>query len=135
MLRASVIWQSHTFSYLVFSLLFLSLLVYPFIVRYRLIIKNTEEFDSILEKYYIQIIQQGYSNLIKEIKSSRAIIELKKSSTEAHNEITNDKLNAWLAYFESIGDKFEDPAIKSIEKADPRIFIDKGSLSRYLGKL
>lgn len=134
MLRANATWEKNTTSYFLASFLFLILLVYPFVVRYRLIINNTEDFDSNLEKYYVNIIHEGFSKFLYDLKSSFIIKDIETYLKKEEAGIISIRLKEWLSHFEKIGDKYEDPALKSVEKPDPRVFIDKGNLSRYLGK-
>jgi hypothetical protein len=44
------------------------------------------------------------------------------------------QLKQWLDHFDRLHDTFEDPAIKAVQKPDPRIFVEKGHLEKYLGK-
>jgi hypothetical protein len=134
MLRANTTWKKNTAFYFLASLLFLILLVYPFVVRYRLIINNTEDFDSNLEKYYVKIIHEGFSKFLYDLKSSLIVKDIETYLKKEEAGIISIRLKEWLNHFEKIGDKYEDPALKSVEKQDPRVFIDKGNLSRYLGK-
>jgi hypothetical protein len=135
MLRANAIWKKNTLSYFFTSLLFLFLLIYPFLIRYRLIINNTEDFDSNLEKYYVKIIQEGFSKFLKDLRSSLIVKDIEVYLKKDEAGIISTRLKEWMAHFDKIGDKYEDPALKSVDKSDPRVFIDKGNLSRYLGKL
>jgi hypothetical protein len=134
MLRANAIWEKNTSSYFLTSCLFLFLLIYPFLIRYRLIINNTEDFDSNLEKYYVKIIQEGFSKFLKDLRSSIIVRDIEVYLKKDEAGIISIRLKEWMSHFDKIGDKYEDPALKSVEKSDPRIFIDKGNLSRYLGK-
>lgn len=102
-------------------------------------IKTPELLDDLLEKKYVQIINDDFKKLKTDLQNSSAAQHLKKEiSALANISGSGTKVKEWEEYLEMIkqyGEYYQDPAFKAKQKHDPRIFVEKNNLGKHLGEI
>jgi hypothetical protein len=134
-LRFSLIWKKYPVTYALAVILFMILLLRPFIIRYKMMIKQPDAIDNLLEKKYIDIIKQSHDKLKHDLVNTDIVEKIRLFLED--KLIGEDKKNQFEHILKTIanyGDEFDDPAFKVKSKLDTRVFIEKGNLGRYLDK-
>ncbi len=138
-IRAGVIWGQSPLTFILLLSFYLFLLLSPFISRYKLMIKTPELLDDLLEKKYVEIINNDFKKLKTDLGNSRAAQHLRNEINTRKNETEAiQKVKEWGDYLDMIrqyGEYYQDPAFKAKQKHDPRIFVDKNNLGKHLGEI
>lgn len=136
MLRAFVVWKKTPVTFLLSIFFFLMMLLFPFIKRYSLLIKNSEILDDLLENHYRKIIISDYEKMKYELKHSRVAEIIKELiNDKEYSEIKKRELEVALLNTLNPGLNYTEPAFKTNPVKDDRKFIEKGQLAKFLGKL
>ena len=102
-------------------------------------IKTPELLDDLLEKKYVEIINKDFKKLKTDLENSIAAQHLRNEINTRKNETEAiQKVKEWGDYLDMIrqyGEYYQDPAFKSKQKHDPRIFVDKNNLGKHLGEI
>ena len=134
-LRSKVTIRHYYVTFYVAVLLFLYLLLNPFLRRYRLIVNNAPELDDLLEKHYEKLIHQNHEKFVYDYQKTSVVKLLEESLyDEDFSDAQKNHFHEILSQIKNPGGKYEDPAVKSKHKHDNRIFVEKGHLGKYLGK-
>jgi len=136
-LRYQVTIKNFPVTYYFAVVIFLLLLLYPFYLRYRLIVKDAAALDDLLEAHHEKLIHADFELVKKNILHSTVVTRINEFLADADNdnEIQKNEMRHILMYLEQYGDNYHDPAVRAKQKHDTRVFVEKGNLGRYLGKL
>jgi hypothetical protein len=133
-LRAKITWQKYWASFIILILVFLFLMIYPFVRRYSLMINETELIDLPQEEKYRNIIQESYEKQKRFFKETLVYRILQEQMNDPLiTEQEKNEIAYRLSCYDEPGQNFIDPVFRSIPKEDGNIFLDKGSLGKYLG--
>jgi len=138
-IRAGVIWGQSPLTFILVLSFYLFMLLVPFVSRYKLMIKTPELLDDLLEKKYVDIINNDYKKLKTDLENSLAAQHLRNEISTLKNVTgASQKVKEWGDYLDMIkqyGEYYQDPAFKAKQKHDPRIFVDKNNLGKHLGEI
>ena len=135
MLRGSVTWAKFPITFLITIVLFVLLLIMPFLVRYSWLISSPEYVDNALEDYYKKIIENDYENLKHKLKKSKVVSLINEClKDDSYSESQKALFKKILEYNLDPGLHYTEPAFKVNPVKDSRKFIEKGYLSKYIGK-
>jgi hypothetical protein len=138
-IRAGVIWGQSPLTFILVLSFYLFMLLVPFVSRYKLMIKTPELLDDLLEKKYVDIINNDYKKLKTDLENSLAAQHLRNEISTLKNVTgASQKVKEWGDYLDMIkqyGEYYQDPAFRAKQKHDPRIFVDKNNLGKHLGEI
>ena len=134
LLRGEATWKKFPFTFILSILLFMFLLLFPFIKRYSMLKNTPELIDDPLEKSYRKIIYNSYESLKENLNKSEIVTVINDALKDENIDSRKKKeLENILAFVNDPGQYYNDPEFKVNHKLDIRKFIEKGNLAKYLG--